>query len=150
LLWAGELVSFIGDNIFFVAITLWVLKLTGSATALAASLIAATVGQGLLGLFAGALTDRIDRRAVIILSDVGRALIVSAIPFVLPHSIPAGLVLLMALNVGTVFFRTGVFALIPTVVSHEELLTANALFQTTQRIGEIAGGFLGGIIVLGL
>src|SRR5262249_5591213 len=41
LLWAGELVSFIGDNIFFVAITLWVLKLTGSATALAASLIAA-------------------------------------------------------------------------------------------------------------
>jgi putative nucleotidyltransferase with HDIG domain len=150
LLWAGELVSFIGDNIFFVAITLWVLKLTGSVTALAASLIAATVGQGLLALFAGALTDRIDRRAVIISSDVGRALIVCAIPFVLPHSIPAGLVLLMALNVGTVFFRTGVFALIPTVVSHEELLTANALFQTTQRIGEIVGASLGGVIVLEL
>ena len=150
LLWAGELVSFIGDNIFFVAITLWVLKLTGSATALAASLIAATVGQGLLGLFAGALTDRIDRRGVIISSDVLRALIVCAIPFVLPHSIPAGLILLMILNVGTVFFRTGVFALIPTVVSREELLTANALFQTTQRIGEIAGGVLGGIIVLRL
>ena len=150
LLWTGELVSFIGDEIFFVAITLWVLKLTGSATVLAAALIAATVGQGLLGLFAGALADRADRRAVIIAADVSRALIVSVIAFVLPHSIPQGLALLMILNIGTVFFRTGVFALIPTVVPHEELLTANALFQTTQRIGEIAGGFLGGLIVLKL
>jgi putative nucleotidyltransferase with HDIG domain len=150
LLWTGELISFIGDYIFFVAITLWVLKLTGSATVLAASLIAAYVGQGLLGFHAGALTDRLDRRVVIIASDVGRAITVFAIPFVLPHSIPAGLVLLIVLNVGTEFFRTGIFALIPTVVSHDELLTANALFQTTQRIGEIAGGFLGGVIVLKL
>lgn len=150
LLWIGELVSFIGDNIFFVAITLWVLKLTGSATILAASLVAATVGQGLLGLFAGALTDRADRRSIIIASDLARALVLFAIPFVLTRSIPAGLVLLVILNVGTVFFKTGVLALIPAVVSNEELLTANALFQTTQRIAEIFGSVLGGIIVLRL
>ncbi|TMI77434.1 MAG: MFS transporter [Bacillati bacterium ANGP1] len=150
LLWFGELVSFIGDNIFFVALTLWVLKLTGSATMLAVSLIAATVGQGLLGLFAGALTDRTDRRGVIIASDIARALLVAAIPFLLPRSIPLGLVLLVVINVGTVFFRTGVFALMPSIVSRDELLTANALFQTTQRIGEIAGSILGGAIVLAL
>jgi len=150
LLWFGELVSFIGDNIFFVALTLWVLKLTGSATTLAMSLIAATVGQGLLGLFAGALTDRTDRRGVIIAADIGRALLVAAIPFLLPQSIPLGLLLLVVVNVGTVFFRTGLFALIPSIVSHEELLTANALFQTTQRLGEIFGSALGGVIVVTL
>jgi len=150
LLWFGELISFIGDNIFFVALTLWVLKLTGSATILATSLIAATVGQGLLGFFAGAVTDRTDRRGVIIAADLGRALLVAVIPFVLPHSIPGGLILLVLVNIGTVFFRTGVFALIPSIVSREELLTANALFQTTQRIGEIVGSVLGGVIVVTL
>lgn len=147
LLVVGELISFIGDYVFFVALTLWVFKLTGSATILATSLIAATVGQGLLGLFAGAATDRSDRRGVIIASDVGRALLVAALPFVLPRSIPGGLMLLVLVNVGTVFFRTGIFALIPTIVSHEELLTANALFQTTQRIGGMVGSGLGGVLV---
>ncbi len=150
LLWFGELVSFIGDKMFFVALTLWVLRLTGSKTTLAMSLIAATVGQGLLGFYAGALTDRTDRRRVIIASDIGRAFLVAAIPFILPQSIPLGLLLLVVVNVGTVFFRTGVFALIPSIVSREELLTANALFQTTQQIGEIVGGTLGGVIILKL
>ena len=66
LLWVGQLVSFLGDEIFFIALTLWIYRLTGSATLLAVALIAATVGQGLLGLLAGALADRMDRRGVMI------------------------------------------------------------------------------------
>jgi len=150
LLWAGEMVSFIGDNIFFVALTLWVLRLTGSATMVAVMLVAATVGQGLLGLLAGALADRTDRRAVIITTDICRALIVAVLPLVLPRSLPVGFVLLVILNVGTVFFRTAVFALIPSVVPREDLATANAMFQTTQRIAEVIGGVLGGAIVVTL
>lgn len=148
LLWAGELVSFIGDNVFFIALTLWVLKLTGSATMVAVTLVAATVGQGLLGFLAGALADRIDRRAVIVTTDLCRAAIVAVLPLVLPRSIPAGFVLLVVLNIGTVFFRTAVFALIPLVAPRDDLATANALFQTTQRIAEIIGSALGGLIVL--
>jgi len=148
LLWAGEMVSFTGDQIFFVALTLWVLKLTGSATMVAVALVAATVGQGLLGLLAGALADRVDRRGVIIAADISRALIVAALAFILPRSIPLGLTLLIVMNVGTVFFRTAVFALIPMVVPREDLATANALFQSTQRIAEIIGGVLGGLIVV--
>jgi putative nucleotidyltransferase with HDIG domain len=148
LLWMGEFVSFIGDTIFFVAITLWVLKLTGSATMLALTLIAAPIGQALLGFLAGALADRMDRRSLIITTDIGRAALVAALPFVLPWSLPGALGLLLVLNIGTVFFRTGIFALIPSVVPRDELLTANALFQTTQRIAEVMGGVLGGAIVL--
>ncbi len=148
LLWIGELVSFIGDNLFFVAVTLWVLKLTGSATLLAVTLIAGPVGHGLLGFLAGALADRLDRRSLIIVTDLSRAAIVAVLPFVLPRSLPGGVGLLLLLNVGIVFFRTGIFALIPSVVPREELPTANALFQTTERIAEIIGGVLGGVIVL--
>jgi putative nucleotidyltransferase with HDIG domain len=150
LLWAGQMVSCVGDTIFFVALTFWVLKLTGSATMVALTLIAATVGQGLMGLLAGALADRIDRRRVIIATDLCRAAVVAALPLLLPRSLPAGFLMLIFLNVGTVFFRTAVFALIPSLVPREDLATANALFQSTQRIAEILGGVLGGAIVVAL
>ena len=150
ILLAGELVSFIGDNIFFVAVTLWIWKLTGSATMLAVALIAATVGQGLLGFLAGALADRFDRRSVIIASDFMRAGLVFALAFVLPRDLPWGFLLILLLNVGVVFFRAGIFALIPSLVPRNDLLAANALYQTTQRVGEIVGSALGGAIVVAM
>jgi putative nucleotidyltransferase with HDIG domain len=148
LLWGGELVSFLGDQILFIALSLWVYELTGSAAALAVTLVAATAGQGLLGFLAGALADRLDRRAVIIVTDLGRALLVAAVPLVLPRSLTLGLTLLIVLSVGTVFFRAAIYALIPSVVPRNELATANALLQTTERIAEVIGGLLGSAIVL--
>ena len=150
LLLAGEFVSFIGDNIFFVAVTLWVWKLTGSATMLALTLVAATVGQGLLGFLAGALADRLDRRSVIIASDITRACLVLALAFILPRDLSWGTLLILLLNVGVVFFRTGIFALIPSVTPRDDLLAANALYQTIQRIGEIVGSALGGVMVVSM
>jgi len=147
-LWAGQLVSFLGDEIFFIALTLQVYQLTRSATILAVTLVAATVGQGLLGLLAGALADRMDRRGLMIASDLTRAALVAALPLVILRSIPGGLFLLIALNIGTVFFRAAVYALVPSVVPRDQLPTGNALFQTTERIAEIIGGVLGSAIVL--
>ena len=150
LLWFGEMVSFLGDEVFFIAITLWVYALTGSAVMLAAALSAGYVAQAVFSFFAGAVADRVDRRAVVAISDVGRAAVVAALPFVLPKSLPAGLVLLGVLNVGSVFFRAAVTALLPSIASVEELPAINALFQTTERIAEIAGGVLGAAAVLTL
>lgn len=150
LLWFGEAVSFLGDEVFFIAITLWVYALTGSAVTLAAALSAGYVAQALFSFLAGAVADRVDRRAVVALSDVGRAIVVAALPFVLPRSLPFGLLLLGILNVGSVFFRAAVTALLPSIATVEELPAINALFQTTERIAEIAGGVLGAAAVLTL
>jgi MFS family permease len=150
LLWGGELVSFLGDDVFFIAITLWVYTLTGSVAALAASLAAGFAGQAAFSFLAGVTADRVDRRLVVVVSDVGRALVVAALPFVLPRSLPAGFVLLAALNIGSVFFRASANALLPSIATHNELPTANALFQTTERIAEAAGGVLGAAAVLAL
>ena len=150
LLWFGELVSFLGDEVFFIAITLWVYTLTGSAVTLAAALSAGYIAQALFSFLAGTVADRVDRRAVVAFSDVGRALVVAALPFVLPKSLPAGLILLGILNVGSVFFRAAVNALLPSIATADELPTVNALFQTTERIAEIAGGVLGAAAVLAI
>jgi MFS family permease len=150
LLWGGELVSFLGDEVFFVAITLWVYTLTRSAALLGVSLAAGFAGQSVFGFVAGVVADRIDRRAVVVVSDLGRALIVAALPFVLPRSLPAGFALLMLLSIGSSFFRAAVNALLPSIATRDELPTANALFQTTERIAEVGGGVLGAVAVLAL
>ncbi len=149
LLYAGELISYLGDEIFLIALSLWVYKLTGSAVMLAAALIAGVAGQGVFGLFAGAVADRFDRRRVIIVSDIARTVVIALLPLVLPRSIPFGFVLLLAASIGTIFFRSGLMALVPTIVPASELGTANALLQTTARIAEVAGGVLGaGLVIL--
>lgn len=148
LLWGGELVSFLGDEIFYIAVSLWVYQLTGSIVILATTLVATTAGQALLGFVAGAMADRTDRRAVMITTDIVRGAIVVALPFILPVSFPAGLVLLFILSVGSVFFRAGLYAVIPSIVTRSEMQTATALFATTERIAEVIGGVVGGALVV--
>lgn len=150
LLWGGELVSFTGDEIFFIALSLWIYKLTGSVTLLGVALVAATAGQALLGFVAGALSDRMDRRGVVITTDLGRAAIVAALPLILERSLPVGFILLFLLNVGSIFFRAAVSALLPSIVRQGEIPTAVALFQMTERIAEVTGGVLGATIVAGV
>jgi MFS transporter, DHA3 family, macrolide efflux protein len=150
LLWGGELVSFLGDEVFFIAITLWIYTVTKSAAILGVSLAAGFAGQTVFGFISGAVVDRIDRRAVMVASDVGRALVVAALPFVLPRSLPTTLTLLALLNIGSSFFRAAVNALLPSIATQEELATANALFQTTERIAELAGGVVGAAAVMKL
>jgi predicted MFS family arabinose efflux permease len=150
LLWIGEMVSFLGDEVFFIAITLWVYAITRSAVTLAAALSAGYVAQALFSFLAGAIADRVDRRVVVALSDVGRALVVAVLPLVLPKSLPLGLILLGILNIGSVFFRAAVNALLPSISTIEELPTVNALFQTTERVAEIFGGVIGAAAVVAI
>ena len=148
LLWIGQLVSFLGDEIFTIALTAWVLELTHSATMVALTFVMATIGQGLLGFLAGAFADRTDRRAVMIIADVSRAALIAILPFLILRSVPVGFGLLVLINVGTVFFKSAVYALMPWVVPTDDLPTGNALLVSTERIAEIIGGPLGGVLVV--
>lgn len=147
-LWVGEFVSFLGDELFFIALSLYVYELTHSATLLASVLVAGTLGQALLGLAAGALADRFDRRGMVIATDLARAVLIAMLPVVLARALPAGFVVLFLANVATVFYRSASWALLPLVVSQKEVAVASALFETTQRLAEVAGGLLGALAVL--
>ncbi len=148
LLWSGQLVSFLGQEIFIIALSAWVLEITHSAYMVALTFIMATVGQGLLGFVAGALADRTDRRRLMIIADLSRAALVAVLPYFVLRSFSAVFGCIVLLNIGTVFFRSAVLALIPSVVSTDHLSVGNALLMSTERIAEIIGGPLGALIVV--
>ena len=76
-LWTGMTVSLIGDGVFLVAMTWQVYALSNAPTALAMVGIAMTVPTILLLLFGGVVTDRFDRRRVLIVADVVRGVAVA-------------------------------------------------------------------------
>ncbi len=143
----GEFVNATGDDIFFVAITAWIITFTGSVAALSGAVIALVATHACFGFVAGAIADRIDRRKIIIASDIGRAMVVAVLPTLLPRSLLAGLILMVLLYVGALFYKVGVSALIPSILPQKDLATGNALYQTILRIGDALGGVSAGAII---
>lgn len=79
LLWAGMSVSLLGDGIYFVAIAWQVYELSNAPTALSVVGVAWTLPNVLLLLVGGVLSDRFDRRRLMIVSDVVRGLAIGTI-----------------------------------------------------------------------
>src|SRR5216684_2507407 len=79
LLWAGQVVSTIGDGIFRIALVWAVLLTTGSALAMGTVFFASMVPTLLFTLFGGVVADRLPRRLILLCSDAGRAAVVGLI-----------------------------------------------------------------------
>src|SRR5437660_4192210 len=77
LLWGGMCVSLLGDGIFLVALAWQAYSLSGAPTAMATVMIAMTVPTIVCLLVAGAVSDRFDRRDVMLYSDGTRGLAVA-------------------------------------------------------------------------
>jgi predicted MFS family arabinose efflux permease len=102
----------------------------------------------LAGPVAGVLLDRMDRRRIMLFSDIIRAVL--ALAFIL--AIPAGRTWLLFLLSGALmfaspFFTSGRAAILPTIASSAELHTPNSLTQLTQWSAITVGAFLGGSAV---
>jgi MFS family permease len=72
--WTGQAVSLLGSQLVQFALVWWLTETTGSATVLAGATIVALLPQILFSPFAGALVDRWNRRAVMIVADTAIAL----------------------------------------------------------------------------
>src|SRR5436190_9117644 len=79
-IWLAQVVSQLGDGMFTVAVALAVLERTNSGTALSLTVIAQFLPFILLGIVAGALVDRWERRTTMIVSDLFRGCAVCALP----------------------------------------------------------------------
>jgi len=148
LLWLGQLISEAGDGLTNLTLLLLVNALTGSTAALAAMAIVLAIPPLTIGLVAGTYVDRIDRRRIMLASDLLRAIVV--LGFILVGS-ASSLWLLYILAfvqsaIGT-FFTPARGAVIPRVVPSEGLLAANSLAQATRVISGIVGAALAGLIV---
>ena len=148
--WLGQVVSEAGDNFNNIAVFSLALTNTGSGLVVAGVLLSRAVCILPAGPVAGVLLDRMDRRRIMILSDLARAVVALCFLF----AIPPGRAWLLYLFSGLLmfaspFFTSGRSAILPSITTREELHTANALTQLTQWTALAVGSFLGGVAVIG-
>ncbi|WP_445151093.1 MFS transporter [Baekduia sp. Peel2402] len=151
LLWAGTLVSLLGDGIYLVALPFAVLDLDGSATDLA--LVGFGWSLGMVGflLLGGLAADRYDKRHQLLVADVVRLAAVAAIGGL---SLGGVLEIWHLLVLGFVFGAgeglsgPAMSAIVPELVPAEGLVQANALQGSLRPIAlRFAGPALGGVAV---
>ena len=151
LLWAGMTVSLIGDGIFLVAMAWQAYELWNAPAALSILGIGMTVPTIAFLLPAGVLSDRLDRRLIMLSADVGRALVVAVLAALSLAGVLTfwQLVVLVALyGIGTAFFIPAFDAIVPDVVPTADLAAANALDQFVRPIAlRLLGPALGGALV---
>jgi MFS family permease len=148
LLWLGQLVSEAGDGLTNLALLLLVNALTGSTAALAGMAIVLAIPPLTIGLVAGTYADRLDRRRIMLASDLLRAVVV--LGFILVGSAESlWLLYVLAFTqsaVGT-FFTPARGAIMPRVVPASGLMAANSLAQATRVVASVIGASLAGLIV---
>jgi DHA3 family tetracycline resistance protein-like MFS transporter len=153
LLWTGMTVSLLGDGIFYVALPWQVYQLSNAPTALSVVGIAMTVPHIVLLLFGGVVSDRFDRRRVMMFADVLRGSAVGALGLLsLAGSLNLWHLIVMAavFGAGTAFFGPAFDAIVPEIVPERELTQANALDQFVRPAAwRMLGPALGGWIVAG-
>ncbi len=148
LLWVGQLLSQIGDQCLLIAAVTLITYLSASPLALLIPALSLALPQVLFGLVGGVIADRIDRKWVMIASDLLRALLVLAALLVrttgdlwILYLAAAGLAMIGA------FFYPARNASIPNIVPDDLLLAANGMIQGSYILALILGPMLAGSIV---
>jgi len=147
----GGLISVLGDQFYMIALPWLVLQLTGSALAVGAVLALAGVPRALLMLVGGALTDRFSPRRVMLYSNYLRAAIVGLMAvLVATGSVQLWMLYAMALLFGTVdaFFYPAAQAILPQIVTKEQLQAGNALLMGSTQVATFVGPVLAGATIV--
>jgi DHA3 family tetracycline resistance protein-like MFS transporter len=151
LLWSGMSVSLLGDGVFLVAMAWQVYALSNAPTALSLVGIAMTVPTIASLLLGGVVSDRLDRRRVIIASDLVRGAAVGVIAVL---ALTGGLrlshlvALVVVYGAGTGFFAPAFDALVPELLPRDQLAQANSLDQFVRPVAfRLVGPALGGVLM---
>ena len=139
-----------GFSLGQVALTWLVFTTTGSAADVAYLAIASTVASTLLSLVGGTLADRQDRRTLMIVSDLSRALglaILSAYLYLVGFSLIVVLCAAFVLGAFSTTFNPAERALIPEILKADEVADANGLVQVTTSVFQSVASAAGGAIV---
>jgi len=143
-LWIGQGTSFVGDAVSMVALVVLVVQITGSASAVGGALVARLLPT-IASPLAGVLADRVDRRIVLVASDLARAVLVLGLVFA--RDLATIYILVFLMGLARTVFNPTVRAAFPSVVGGGDLTRANALISGTFSVSETAGPALGGLLV---
>jgi MFS family permease len=147
LLWLAQAATQIGGNMVIFGLTVVISKATGSVSAVSALILTFLVPAVLFSAVAGVFVDRLDRRLVLIITNVLRGA-----AFVAVFLVGNNLILIYLLNIFistvTVFFAPAEAAMIPKLLPRRQLLAANGIFTLTLNAAFALGFALIGPLVV--
>jgi len=149
LLWTGQAVSEFGFNATMIAFPLVVLAVSGSAVASGFVLGTVATAQLIVGLPAGALVDRWNRRAVMLACEATHALAIGSLVLALWFGVAtvAHMVVVAAvIGVCAALFEPAEDATLPSLVPAGQLSTAVAMNSARSSLGQLSGTAAGGFL----
>ena len=150
LLWTGQTISRLGDSLYRIALSWWVLEKTGSAVAMGIVLIFSQIPLLLFLLIGGVVVDRLPRIRIMFASDVLSGLVIASVAvFSWLNLLEIWHIYIASIIFGFVeaFFFPAYQAVIPEITPSELLTSANSLNGLSQRITGIVGPALGAVLV---
>ena len=149
-LWYGQIVSLFGDWFNLIASASLVASLTRSGIAVGALFVVRMLAPFLISPFAGVAADRYNRKRLLIVADLVRAVVVLGFLFVRTPELLWLLYALTALQLAMhgVFYPTR-NAILPDIVAPESLGAANAITGTTWSVMLALGAAAGGLVAGG-
>ncbi|MFI6661752.1 MFS transporter [Streptomyces sp. NPDC050523] len=149
-LWVSGTVSNFGSFLTFVAVPVQLKELTGSAAAVGAIGAVELLPLLVFGLYGGALADALDKRKLIVWTEVGQGLLSAALLLdaLLPSPAIWPLYVVAALSSALVSVqRPALDSLFPRIVAHEHLPAAASLNSLRWTVGGVAGPAVAGVVV---
>ena len=144
--WIGQLVSEVGDHFNNIAVMSLAMEHANPGLVVTGVFLARAVPMLIAGPIAGVLLDRLNRKRVMIASDLVRAVI--ALGFLLCLTYKDNWILFVlsaALMFASPFFTSGRSSILPSIATPEELHVANTMTQTTSWASLTIGAFLGAV-----
>ena len=148
LLVLGQVSSLFGNYILRLALSMYVLETTGSATVFAGILSVAVIPTILLSPLGGILADRVNRRNIMVALDAltGVSVLCSAVVLSENHALMVIGVLLVVLSVFGAFETPTVQACIPQMLAGDNIIRGNAVVNQVASISYLTAPLLGGIL----
>ena len=150
IIFASGLVTYIGSMITYVALPFQVAQLTGSFIAVGLIGLAELVPLIVFGLYGGALADSVDRKVMVIATELASGALVALllVNSLLPTTqlwVLYAVAMMLAAVDG--LQRPSLDAMIPRVVAHDQLAAASALVSLRWQLGSIVGPAIGGLLL---
>jgi predicted MFS family arabinose efflux permease len=147
MLWLGQLTSQLADRIFVYVLMIIVYQLTHSSLGVSLPLLAFGIPSVLVAPWAGIFVDKLDRKWIMVITDVARGLLILLIIPLIEKSV--GMIFLVSLMIYSAaqFFAPAETASIPELIERKNLIIANSLFMMTWMASSVVGFGLGAPLV---
>lgn len=151
LLWQGQFVSVFGDAIYDIALSFFVLETTGSTAIMGTIMAFVTIPRVIIGPLSGVVVDNYNRKKLIVLADVIRGICVLMIAYAADKGfLEVWMLMVVAIIFGicTSIFNPAIESVFPDIVSSENLIKYNSVYQMASMGATVLGQSIGGTLYI--